>query len=77
MNIEEQTADILSTLFEHPITVGDDITIDNEELWDSLKHLELIVTLEEEFGVKIKREAALNIKSMADINKLIKELKNC
>lgn len=76
MDIEEKTAEILSALFEHKINVGDDVTVDNEEMWDSLKHLELIVMLEEEFNVKIKREDAVNLQSMADINKLIKDLTN-
>ena len=76
MDIEEKTAEILSALFEHKINVGDDVTVDNEEMWDSLKHFELIATLEEEFDVKIKKNEIPKLNSMDIIINKIKELKN-
>ncbi|GAA0373724.1 acyl carrier protein [Paenibacillus motobuensis] len=39
----------------------------NTEQWDSLKHLELILALEEEFQVRFTAEQAVNIHSLEDI----------
>ena len=75
MDIEERVKEILEVLFEHKITNPDEVTMDTEELWDSLKHLELIVTLEEEFDVKIPQNEIPELNSMDIIIDKIKELK--
>lgn len=75
MDIEERVKEILEVLFEHKISNPDEVTMDTEELWDSLKHLELIVTLEEEFDVKIPQNEIPELNSMDIIIDKIKELK--
>lgn len=75
MQIEEKVKNILEVLFEHKITDPDDVTTDNEELWDSLKHLELIAMLEEEFEIKIPQKDIPELSSMGIIISKIKELK--
>ena len=75
MDIEERVKEILEVLFEHKITNPDEVTMDTEEMWDSLKHLELIVTLEEEFDVKIPQNEIPELNSMDIIIDKIKELK--
>lgn len=74
--IEEKVAEILSQILKHKIKPGDDIQRKTEEIWDSLKHIEIIVTLEEEFDVSIPVENAKDIDSMKKIITLIKGLKN-
>ncbi len=76
MQTEERVKVILETLFEHKISNPEEVSMDNEELWDSLKHLELIVMLEEEFEIQIPREDIPTLNSMLAIIKKIKEIIN-
>lgn len=73
MNVEEKVKEILEVLLEHKIDT-EDISSDTEELWDSLKHLEIIVTLEEEFGIKFNQDDIPKLNSMCVIISKIKEL---
>lgn len=41
--------------------------------WDSLKHLELILLLEEEFNIRLSAEQVVNMNSLDDIVKRIEE----
>ncbi len=41
--------------------------------WDSLKHMNLILSLEEEFSVSLSDEEIMKISSIKDIIKLLKE----
>lgn len=49
--IENNVAKILSVLLDQEINPNDDISMENQELWDSMKHIEIITTLEEELGI--------------------------
>lgn len=74
MNIEEKVKEILEVLLEHKID-DTNISQENEELWDSLKHLEILVTIEEEFGIKFAEENIPKLNSMELIINKIKEIK--
>jgi acyl carrier protein len=41
------------------------------EAWSSLKHLELVVALEEAFGVSLSRADIVAMRSMADIRAML------
>jgi acyl carrier protein len=41
--------------------IGDDASIDTIEAWDSLKHLNLVLALEESFGVSFTEEETVEI----------------
>ena len=75
MNIEDKEVDIMSTIFQHEFILDEEINIDSVEEWDSINHLELIVTLEEEFGIKIPHDIAVNLHSKSQIVQAIKDLK--
>jgi len=52
----------MSAVFEIPVeSIADDASSDNIENWDSLRHLNLILALEEEFGVSIPDEEVGNL----------------
>lgn len=74
--IEEKIAEILSQILKHKIKPGDVVQRKTEEMWDSLKHIEIIVTLEEELDVSIPADKAKDLDSMEKIFTLIKGLKN-
>lgn len=73
MNIEEKVREILEILLEHKIT-DSNVSQETEELWDSLKHLEIIVTLEEEFEIKFDENDIAKLNSMTAIVDKIREL---
>jgi acyl carrier protein len=53
---------VMSLVFEVPLeSIADDASSDNIENWDSLRHLNLILALEEEFGVSIPDEEVGNL----------------
>lgn len=65
--MKEQVKEILKSVLN--ITeVSDDISQQNCDNWDSLKHLNLIVELEDEFGVSFEPE---DIAEMKDIETII------
>ncbi|MBP7649707.1 MAG: acyl carrier protein [Phenylobacterium sp.] len=51
-----------------------DSNSDTIESWDSLRHMNLVLALEEEFGVSIPDEEAANITSYALIKLVLEEL---
>lgn len=49
----------------------DSATMKEIETWDSLKHMELIVTLEAEFETQLSYEEIVNMKSIGDIKRIM------
>ncbi len=53
-----------------PQKITDSLAIDNSETWDSLKHMELIVAIEEEYNINLKTSeivAMTNVKAIRQI----------
>lgn len=73
--MEEQVIQILSQLFGKEIKKGDNFSMDTEENWDSLKHIELIMTLEDELGISFSPEDIPHLTSLSKIVEKVKELK--
>ena len=72
--MEEQVAKILSILLGQEFSAGDDVSMENQELWDSMKHIEIITTLEEELGISFNIEEIPTLTSMAKIVEAIKNM---
>jgi acyl carrier protein len=66
---------VMSAVFEIPIeSINNDASSDNIENWDSLRHLNLILALEEEFGVSIPDEEVGNLVNYKLIELVINDL---
>jgi acyl carrier protein len=51
--VKERIKNVMSAVFEIPVEqIKDDSSPDTIESWDSLKHMNLVVSLEEEFKVE-------------------------
>jgi len=50
-------------------------TSDDIEAWDSVGHLNLILELEKEFGVKFEIEEMFDLEKLGDIEKILKKKK--
>ena len=56
-NQKVKILDIMSSVFEVELsTLNEDSSIDSIENWDSIRHLNLILALEEEFNITIPDE---------------------
>jgi acyl carrier protein len=65
---------ILSNVFEVEIsTLNENSSIDNIENWDSIRHLNLILALEEEFKISIPDEEVGNLVNFKLIELIINE----
>jgi acyl carrier protein len=66
---------VMSLVFEVPLeAIADDASLDNIENWDSLRHLNLILALEEEFGVSIPDDEVGNLVNYKLIEITLNEL---
>lgn len=74
MSNNQELADILSMLLGQDIDINSDVSMTNCEVWDSMKHIEIITTLEEEFNISFPIEDIPKLTSYAllldAINKL-------
>lgn len=67
--------EVMSTVFEIPVeSLDDDSSSDNIDNWDSLRHLNLILALEEEFGISIPDEEVGNLVNYKLIELIINDL---
>ncbi len=64
---------IAETFRLSPDTVGDDAAMLTVPGWDSLGHLELMLALEMEFGVRIAMEDMAALASRAEIERYLAE----
>ena len=71
---EELLKQVMGTVFGvDPASIGPHSSMDNIKSWDSLKHMNLILALEEEFRVTLPDEEAANITSYPLIKLALQE----
>jgi len=72
--MKNKIKNIMSTVFEiDEIEISDDISAGNFEKWDSLRHMNLIMALEDEFGISFSEEEMITMMSLKKILKAIDE----
>ena len=72
--IEDRIIDVMSVIFEVSIDkINDNASPDTIESWDSLKHMNLIIALEEEFNIKIPDAEVVNMLTFKLILYIINE----
>ena len=68
MNLEKLLADILQI----PVTeVTDQLAMQDLDVWDSLKHMELIASLEEQLNVQLSFDEIVAMRSVGDIKRVL------
>ena len=70
----KQAVDILSVLLGIEIKENSDVSMQNCETWDSMKHIEIITTIEDELGISFEIEDIPNLTSVALILDKIKNM---
>lgn len=72
---ETKLKSVIATVLEiEPTEIDENSSMDTIEAWDSIKHMDLILSLEEEFGVSVPDEEAGDLTSYALIKLVMKEL---
>ena len=67
-NLESLLADVLQV----PIaTVTDELSMKDLEAWDSLKHMELIATLESQLDIQLTFDEIVAMRSVGDIRRVL------
>lgn len=68
--MEEKILEILKQVFELDY-VDETCSQRNCEKWDSLKHLDLVVELEDVFNIELEPEDIVQMKSFQDIKRIL------
>jgi len=67
-NLEE----LLAELLQIPVTkVTPDLTMKDLDVWDSLKHMEVIATLEQQFELQFSFDEIVAMRSVGDIKRVL------
>ena len=71
-SIDDKLKNIMSAVFEIPVEqIQDKSSPDTIESWDSLKHMNMVVALEEEFEVEFTDDEILEMMNYALIKSII------
>ncbi len=66
--------DVFRTLFRRPgLELRDDMTSADVDGWDSLKHVSLMIHLEQELGVRFRSEEVIRLTNVGELRGLIHE----
>ena len=72
--IEQRAASVMSIILNIPVSeITLEATQDSYPAWDSLKHLDIVVALEEEFDISIPEEEIGNLLSLKLIGVIVQE----
>ena len=73
-NIEERIKNVMSAVFEIPANkIDKESSPDNIESWDSLKHMNIVVALEEEFNIQFTDDEIIELINFSLMEVVIKE----
>lgn len=65
---------ILAEVLQIPAAgISDDLTMKDMDAWDSLKHMELIVALEQTFAVELTFDEIISMQSVREIKRVLSE----
>ena len=63
---------LLAELLQIPVTkVTADLAMKDLDVWDSLKHMELIASLEQQFELQFSFEEIVSMRSVSDIKRVL------
>ena len=74
--MKKEIRKIMSDLFRLPENeVTEEVTMNNTESWDSLKHMELIAAIEEKFDVLVSADEIVSMTSFVKVRQILNEKK--
>jgi acyl carrier protein len=74
MDVKEKTKAVISDILGISLVeITDDASTENIEQWDSLKHITLIVAVEETFGIEFDEQIIPELTSLQAITRALQE----
>ncbi len=65
---------LLANLLQIPTAgITEDLAMKDVDIWDSLKHMELIVSLEQNFGIELTFEEIVAMQNVSEIKRVLKQ----
>ena len=72
--MDETVESLLAEVLQIPAaTITDDLAMKDMDVWDSLKHMELIVSLEQSFELEFSFDEIVAMQSVGTIKRVLKE----
>ncbi len=72
--VDETVGSLLADVLQIPASgITEDLAMKDVEAWDSLKHMELIVSLEQSFGIELTFEDIVAMQSVGEIKRVLRE----
>ena len=72
--MDQKLADLMSEVLQIPVsTITDDLSMKSLDVWDSLKHMEVIVSLEEKFDIQLTFDEIVTMQSVREIRRVLRE----
>lgn len=72
--MEQKLKQIMANIFEtEEDEITDESSMDNIEKWDSLKHINLIIAIEEDFGISIDEDEMVEMTNFTEIKRILRD----
>ena len=72
--MEAKIESLLSELLLIPAeSITNDLAMKDVDVWDSLKHMELIVSLEESFSIQLSFDEIVAMQNVREIKRVLRE----
>ena len=73
MTIDDTLTQIFRTLFRQPdLELTDELTAKQVPGWDSLNHVNLIIQIEEELGIRFQHAEVASLTNVGDLKALVR-----
>ena len=70
--IESRIKNVMAVVFKITASdIKDTDSVDTIELWDSLKHMELIVSIEQEFEIELSLDEIVAMQNVGEIKRIV------
>ncbi|HKO43105.1 MAG TPA: acyl carrier protein [Pyrinomonadaceae bacterium] len=64
---------LLATVLQLPATrIADDLAMKDVDAWDSLKHMELIVSVENTYGIELSFDEIVAMQTVREIKRVLR-----
>lgn len=74
IRMEAKLVELMAGLFRlEPGQITDSLAMTSTGAWDSLKHMELVVGIEESFGIELTAEEIVSMQTVSEIRRVLKD----
>jgi acyl carrier protein len=71
---DQKLTDVFRTIFNMPdLVLRDDLTAHDVPGWDSFNHVNLVIAIETEFGVRFSTDEVAALQNVGDLKRLLEE----